>query len=170
MQAVIFANGDIISNNEPIRAEMIAGLVGLATADSVAKGPGSAGLAHQMADFICLIWAKPDDPAKVRILMPEMRIDPAIGIQGGDKPVANQSTPFGMAFLARELQTNAPEGGRELGPIALWSECFMRSSWRFLFLWEVPNLRRWFPWQEPYSAITRRFVLRNLCNLSWHRS
>jgi hypothetical protein len=54
------------------------------------------------------------------ILVPQIGIDPAIGIERRNESVADQSAPGGMALFAREFQTNAPEGRRQLGPIELF--------------------------------------------------
>src|SRR5208283_3991655 len=120
MQAIIFSDRHIISNDEPVRAEMIASLIGLIAADIIAKGPSSARLTHQMADIVGFVRTKANNAAKVMILVPQIGIDPAIGIERCHESVADQSASGGMALFAREFQTNAPEGRRELGPVKLF--------------------------------------------------
>src|ERR1019366_8453044 len=124
MQAVILADRHIIANDEPVRAEMIAGLVGLVSANIVSKGPGSARLAHQMADIVCLVGTKSNDPAKIMMLMPQIRIDPAIGIERRDESVAKRSLRDGL-FRA---------------PIPV--ECAGRpaEAWPSQVLWCCPNV------------------------------
>lgn len=103
MQTILFSDRHIIPNNELVRAEMIAGLIGLIAADIIAKGPSSARLAHQMADVVGFVRTKANDAAKVMILVPQIRIDPAIGIERRDESVADQSAPGRMALFAREF-------------------------------------------------------------------
>ena len=48
---------------------MIAGFFFL-IATIIAKCPGSSGLAHEVANFICFSWTKSNNPAKLMMLVP----------------------------------------------------------------------------------------------------
>jgi hypothetical protein len=87
------------------------------------------------------------------ILVPQIRIDPAVGIEWSDETVADQSAPFGMTFFARQFQTNAPEGQWKLIPVKLGGVVQMFHA---ILLALSPRLEAFLPEMVSLGQLDRR--------------
>ena len=119
MQTVLLVHGQIIADEKSVGADMRNSFIGKLAANVIMEGPGTAWLAHNMADIVWLIWAETDDAAVIPMVLPQAGVDPACFIEWQDQRVSDLRIAFRMTLFACQLQPYAVEGGRELSPILL---------------------------------------------------